>query len=561
MVPGTIRRPVRTISILTQACLMGLLTPLGSLALDCPNLPEQSRKDWDVQVKAAVGKIGPVRGAELETATRTVTQDLMSKLPQADKVYLEQMMYATYCSALRDDRTLPESEKAIRIRAYNLELRKTLYPSPSKPGSSTPGSSGPRAARLELSQLSVPYTPEAFVDRVEQGDIHAVQLFLTSGIDPNTRDRNGKPALMLALGKGHTQIVEALLKAKADVNAQSQGETAVSWIAAQGNVDALRAWLDRGANAKTLEGAFLKAAWHGHRPVLRLLLARGVDPKLVGPEALEKAVRGARSDSGAREPDRIETVTFLLDAGVDVNARDRDGWTALTTALNGKSTAMVRALLERGADPNLKCNCGPCNPWEGVRGCTPLMFAANKHGREMVSALLAKGAQVNDKTDEGCTALMVSRDAEIIRALVKAGADVNARDREGRTALMWVMGYGTIGVADVPALLEAGVDVHVKDNEGRTALTWAAISGSEDGVRLLLDRGAELNAKTVRGRTPLMFAARNGFPGVVRVLLDRGARVSEVDVTGKTALQLAEERGQGPTMQEIVHLLKQAGAK
>jgi hypothetical protein len=58
MAPAKIRLHVRTISILTQACLVALLTPLESPALDCPNLPEQSRKDWDVQVKAAVGKIG-----------------------------------------------------------------------------------------------------------------------------------------------------------------------------------------------------------------------------------------------------------------------------------------------------------------------------------------------------------------------------------------------------------------------------------------------------------------------------------------------------------------------
>jgi hypothetical protein len=79
-----------------------------------------------VTIKTAVVKIGPVKGAELENRTRTVTADVMSKLPQADRVYLEQMMYATYCSAIRDDKTLSESGKAARLRSYNLELRRTL---------------------------------------------------------------------------------------------------------------------------------------------------------------------------------------------------------------------------------------------------------------------------------------------------------------------------------------------------------------------------------------------------------------------------------------------------
>lgn len=109
------------------AVIIFLFIPFQSHALDCPKIPEQTNKEWDVEVKAAVGKIGPVKGAELETRTKKAVRDLMGKLPQADKVYLEQMMYATYCSALRDDKTLSESEKASRIRAYNIEVRKTLF--------------------------------------------------------------------------------------------------------------------------------------------------------------------------------------------------------------------------------------------------------------------------------------------------------------------------------------------------------------------------------------------------------------------------------------------------
>ncbi len=118
--------------LLACAFLIVLFMPFQSIAIDCPQIPEQTNKEWDVEVKAAVGKIGPVKGAELETRTKKATLDLMGKLPQADKVYLEQMMYATYCSALRDDKTLSESERAVRIRAYNIEVRKILFGPPEK---------------------------------------------------------------------------------------------------------------------------------------------------------------------------------------------------------------------------------------------------------------------------------------------------------------------------------------------------------------------------------------------------------------------------------------------
>jgi hypothetical protein len=94
--------------------------------MDCPAPPVQANKDWDTQVRAQVGKIGPVTGAQLETRVRSATRDLMGRLPGADRVYLEQMMFAAYCSALRADKTLSESAKAGQILAYRRELQKSL---------------------------------------------------------------------------------------------------------------------------------------------------------------------------------------------------------------------------------------------------------------------------------------------------------------------------------------------------------------------------------------------------------------------------------------------------
>ena len=99
----------RSLSFAGSAVAM-LAVAFNVFALDCPAIPEQARKDWQVEVRAAVGRIGSAKGAELETLTRDTTRDLLGKLPQADKVYLEQMMYATYCSTLRDDPALDESQ-------------------------------------------------------------------------------------------------------------------------------------------------------------------------------------------------------------------------------------------------------------------------------------------------------------------------------------------------------------------------------------------------------------------------------------------------------------------
>ena len=98
----------------------------AAMALDCPAPPRQTNKDWDVAVRAEVGRIGVVRGAELDTKLRTTTLDLMGKLPNADKLYLEQMMFAAYCSGLRDDNAMTGADKSRQILEYRRALSATL---------------------------------------------------------------------------------------------------------------------------------------------------------------------------------------------------------------------------------------------------------------------------------------------------------------------------------------------------------------------------------------------------------------------------------------------------
>ena len=111
---------------LAGSVMMLLAIAFNVFALDCPASPVQANKDWDTQVKAEVGKIGPVTGAQLETRVKSATTDLMGKLPGADKIYLEQMMFSAYCSALRGDNSMSESAKAKQIFEYRRELNKSL---------------------------------------------------------------------------------------------------------------------------------------------------------------------------------------------------------------------------------------------------------------------------------------------------------------------------------------------------------------------------------------------------------------------------------------------------
>ena len=106
--------------------LAAALIPAAASALDCPPSPQQTKSDWATEVDAAVGRIGPAKGLELAVKAKSATLSLLDRLPEANRVYLEQMMYSAYCSAIRADRSSSEADKAALIRTYNREVRATI---------------------------------------------------------------------------------------------------------------------------------------------------------------------------------------------------------------------------------------------------------------------------------------------------------------------------------------------------------------------------------------------------------------------------------------------------
>jgi hypothetical protein len=96
------------------------------LAFTCPDQPKQISKDFEGEVNIEVGKIGPVSGAELKTKAKQTTRDLLEKAPERDRVYLEQMMYASYCTSLQDNKALSPGEITQNIRDYNAVVRGTM---------------------------------------------------------------------------------------------------------------------------------------------------------------------------------------------------------------------------------------------------------------------------------------------------------------------------------------------------------------------------------------------------------------------------------------------------
>tara|TARA_B100000674_G_scaffold466882_1_gene451337 strand:+ start:2117 stop:2737 length:621 start_codon:yes stop_codon:yes gene_type:complete len=107
--------------------------------------------------------------------------------------------------------------------------------------------------------------------------------------------------------------------------------------------------------------------------------------------------------------DAIDISIWLLNAGVECNSQDQDGWTPLMKAAFKKNFELVKLLLEFGAKDslNLQNSCG----W------TALMWAAFWDYPDIVRILLQYGADKDLKSGLGYDAISVAKSDDVIDLL------------------------------------------------------------------------------------------------------------------------------------------------
>ena len=146
-------------------------------------------------------------------------------------------------------------------------------------------------------------------------------------------------------------------------------------------------------------------------------------------------------------------VRWLLKQGVDANASQPDGMTALHWAAARGDVKQTKMLVSAGARLNAVTRNGHY---------TPLLLAAQAGRAGTVVALLDAGADAKATTTSGgATALHLAAaqgSVESIAALIAHGAVVDAREEAwGQTALMWASAYDRVPV--IALLTAKGADV------------------------------------------------------------------------------------------------------
>jgi ankyrin repeat protein len=188
---------------------------------------------------------------------------------------------------------------------------------------------------------------ERTFEAVRSGDAQSLRELLTS--DPElagARSESGLSIVLQACYFKRPEVVELILSFAPPLDIFEAAVLPSEW---ERGAQLLAAGSDLagGYSADGFTPLHL-ASYFGNEPMARLLLEHGADPDAISRNAM--ALRPLHSACAARN---LGIAAILLARGVDVNARQHGGWTALHAAASHGDLPLVELLLKNGANPDL----------------------------------------------------------------------------------------------------------------------------------------------------------------------------------------------------------------
>ncbi|XP_073740780.1 fibronectin type 3 and ankyrin repeat domains protein 1 isoform X1 [Callorhinus ursinus] len=161
----------------------------------------------------------------------------------------------------------------------------------------------------------------ALMVAAQKGYTRLVKILVSNGTDVNLKNGSGKDSLMLACYAGHLDVVKYLRRHGASWETRDLGGcTALHWAADGGHCNVIEWMIKDGCEVDAVDTG------SGWTPLMRV-----------------SAVSGNQS-----------AASVLIEAGADVNMRDKDGKTPLMVAVLNNHEALVQLLLDKGADASVK---------------------------------------------------------------------------------------------------------------------------------------------------------------------------------------------------------------
>lgn len=362
---------------------------------------------------------------------------------------------------------------------------------------------------------------------------------LLASHEAKLKKRDGFTALMEATVRGHSSVVDVLVKHEAklaiqldDLSNPKNGTTALMLACEFHQLHIASQLICHEGGMRDSSGytALHRAAALGLVPAVELLVRTkelGLrDPR--GQTALMFAAQYGRSKC-------VEILCKEKEAGLVTDK----GWSALLSAISNGHTEVAKLLIEYEGHLTLSI------------GYTPLMCAVEHKQHEIVDLLkssLARRTITMESGDHpwqnGATALMFAaynNDVESCKKLLEL--EEGMRNADGMTASMIAASNDSAAALSVLCMSQREAESRLTGGslEDRTCLMVATLSGSLNCVKVLAERGIGVGCQDSMGSTALIMAALSGHTEICKVLAPLEARIRRKD--GFTALMSAAQEG------------------
>jgi ankyrin repeat protein len=258
------------------------------------------------------------------------------------------------------------------------------------------------------------------------GRAEIAELLLNAGARIDDADNRGETALHLAIANRHPAVVDLLIARGADLSVCNFNQFTPLALSVQHKTDRVAVALIRaGAPVDDEDSQVLVQLSAMSVAVVQLLVERSIDFS-----ALRSDVSPLHAAAQRGENDNPALVRALIAAGVNRNARDRNGATPLHYCASSGYEDSLRALIQAGAGADVDV--------VDHDGLTPLHYACGSIKHNCAFVLLAAGADVCARDCNGQTAghfaselVGVTLSPDTLHLLVAAGTDLDEVDLQG----------------------------------------------------------------------------------------------------------------------------------